>query len=380
MKIVIFGTENIQEIKDIPDITIYSDNSIDNMNVTNDELILSEVDVIIIKISAIINGEYNTDNIKEACTKISNYINDNTLIIFDTIVPPRTCKKMEKVLDEYELISDINIAYVTRPIPNQLLIAATNETSLEKTIEIYKYTSKNINSTKDISTAEIIPFLQETYTDTQIALVNQLAIISEALAVDLVEAIKYANLKKEINLQSPSPITKNNTVINTDKIVQLAIEYGETAQLSDTTRTINNYVPYHVAYIAEKELFLKHKLSFYECKIAVLGITNDKKLETQNYNSSLTLIDDLIQRKAEVWVHDDKVSEEIIEQHDAKKISLDEAYECDCIIVMVDDPQYKDLDPTKIEKILITAKPFLDPEKYKDIEFYTVGQYKLGED
>ena len=381
MKIVICGTENIQEINKIPNTIIYLENIIPNttLEITNDETVFSKADTIIIKTSAIINGKYDLTNIKEICNKISNHMNDNTLIIFDTIVPPKTCKNMEKILDEYELIQDINIAYVTRPIENQLVIAATNNTSLTKTIEIYKHITNNIKTTKDIPTAEIIPFLQETYIDTQKALSNQLAIISEALSVNLVEAIEYANLKKGINLQNPIPITSNNTVISTDKLVQLAIEYGETAQLSDMTRTINNYVPYHIAYIAEKELFLKHKLSFYECKIAVLGVTSDEKLETQEYNSSLTLIDDLIQRKAEVWVHDDKISEEIIQQHDAKKITLEQAYECDCIIIMINDPQYQNLNPEKIEKILITAQPFLDSKKYENNEFYTVGQYKLGE-
>ena len=132
-----------------------------------------------------------------------------------------------------------------------------------------------------------------------------------------------------------------------------------------------------MAYMAEKELFLKEHLAMFETTVAILGITNDEELLTQKDNASLVLVDDFVSRDVEVWVHDDKVNEEIIEEHGAKKISLDQIYEADCIIVMLDTPEYRNIDPEKVEKIIITALPIFDSKKFENVKFSSIGQYRL---
>lgn len=239
--------------------------------------------------------------------------------------------------------------------------------------------SDDIKTVKHIQTAEFIPILQNAYKDTLIALANQTAILSEALTIDLIEAIDVANTNPEINLLYPQPVLTNEISRDSDEINNLANEYGEATQLSETVRSTNNYVAYHMTYMAEKELFLKEHLAMFETTVAVLGVTNDKELLNQKDNASLTIVDDFVSRDVEVWVHDDKVPEEIIEAHGAKKISLEEAYEADCIIVMTDTPDYRNLDPEKIEKVIITALPILDSKKFENVKLSSVGQYRLKE-
>lgn len=339
----------------------------------------SQVDSIIFTQNCIINGEYDTTRLKEACAKLQDVVLDEVLLIFDTKVPPRTVLKMSKVIDEYELIPDIKLAYTTVINDNTRIIAGKNEECLEKILGIYKNMSDDIKTVKHIQTAEFIPILQNAYKDTLIALANQTAILSEALTIDLIEAIDVANTNSEINLLYPQPVLTNEISRDSDEINNLANEYGEATQLSETVRSTNNYVAYHMTYMAEKELFLKEHLAMFETTVAVLGVTNDKELINQKDNASLTIVDDFVSRDVEVWVHDDKVPEEIIEAHGAKKISLEEAYEADCIIVMTDTPEYRNLDPEKIEKVIITALPILDSKKFENVKLSSVGQYRLKE-
>lgn len=339
----------------------------------------SQVDAIIFTQNCIINGEYDTTRLKEACAKLQDVVLDEVLLIFDTKVPPRTVLKMSKVIDEYELIPDIKLAYTTVINDNTRVIAGKNEECLEKILGIYKNMSDDIKTVKHIQTAEFIPILQNAYKDTLIAIANQTAILSEALTIDLIEAIDVANTNPEINLLYPQPVLTNEISRDSDEINNLANEYGEATQLSETVRSTNNYVAYHMTYMAEKELFLKEHLAMFETTVAVLGVTNDKELLNQKDNASLTIVDDFVSRDVEVWVHDDKVPEEIIEAHGAKKISLEEAYEADCIIVMTDTPDYRNLDPEKIEKVIITARPILDSKKFENVKLSSVGQYRLKE-
>ena len=378
MKVTLYpdNNTNLEIYECIPELLVYD---VDNQIQTSLDKIsdISDSQVIIFTHNSYINGEYNTSKLQEACEKIRDNIRLDALLIFDTKVPPRTVYKMSKIIDEYDLMPEINMAYTTIINGNTRVIAATNESSLEKTKEIYKQLPQEIKTVKHIQTAEVIPFLQNAYKDTLIALSNQMAILSEALTIDLIEAIDLANLEDDINLAYPQPVLKNQISSDSQQIVNLADEYGEPAQLSQTTRDTNNYVAYHMSYMAEKELYLKEHLAMFETTVAVLGVTEDNELETQENNASLTLIDDFVSRDVEVWVHDDKISEELIESHGAKKITLDEAYDADCIIIMTDTQEYRQINPERVEKVIITALPILDEEKFKDKKYSSVGQYRL---
>jgi UDP-N-acetyl-D-mannosaminuronate dehydrogenase len=206
-----------------------------------------------------------------------------------------------------------------------------------------------------------------------------MAILSEAITIDLIEAIDVANTGEDIHLLYPKPILKNEVTRDADEVNKIANEYGEPSQLSETARNTNNYVAYHMAYMAEKELYLKEHLAMFETTVAILGVTEDETLQTQKDNASLTLIDDFVSRDVEVWVHDDKVDEELIEEHGAKKITLNEAYDADCIIVMTDTPEYRQLDPNKIEKVIITALPIFNQDEFDNVKYSCVGHYRLKE-
>lgn len=367
---------NLAIYEDISGVRVYDpDNTIEtSFTKTGD---ISDSQIIIFTQNAIINGEYNIERLQQACEKIRDDIRLDALLIFDTKVPPRTVYKMSKIIDEYELIPEINMAYTTLVTEELRVIAATNQQSLDRTIEVYRQIPQEIKTVEHIQTAELIPILQNAYTDTQVALANQMAILSEALTIDLIDAIDLANMKEDISIKYPQPILKNEISRDSQEIVNLSDEYGEPAQLSQTSRDTNNYVAYHMSYMAEKELYLKEHLAMFETTVAVLGITEDETLINQENNASLTIIDDFVSRDVEVWVHDDKVSQELIEEHGAKKITLEEAYEADCIIIMTDTPEYRNIDPEKVEKVIITALPLLDKEKFKDKEYSSVGQYRL---
>lgn len=363
------------------DIIVYDETGIIDTEFEKTDSIemFSNVDAVIFTQNCIVAGEYDTSKLKQACIKIQNCVLDEVLLIFDTKIPPRTVLKMSKVIDEYELIPDIKLAYTTVINGNLRIVAGKNDYCLEKAVEIYETMPEEIRTVKHIQTAEFIPILQNAYKDTLVALANETAILAEALTIDLTEAIDVANTNDEINIEYPKPILKNEISRDSEEINNLANEYGEPSQLSETIRNTNNYVAYHMAYMAEKELYLKEHLAMFETTVAILGITEDNELLSQKDNASLTLIDDFVSRDVEVWAHDDKVPEEIIEEHGAKKITLEEAYEADCIIVMTDTPEYRQMDPERIEKVIITALPIFDQEKFENVKYSCVGHYRLKE-
>lgn len=383
MKIVIYPDVKTDLSKyeqlNADDVVVYDEKDEFNTTITktSDFDIIGGCDVIILTLNCIINGRYDITPIEEVCRKLSQFVLDDKIVVFDTQLPPRSVHKMSKVLDDLGLIEDINLTYTVMVNDDTCLISATNEASLEKVKDLYCDMAENIETTNNIQTAECVPLLQSAYKDVMVAFANQTAILSEAITIDLIEAIKYANMDNDVHLLNPQPIANHDIVRDSKEIINLADEYGETAQLSQTTRDINNYVAYHIAYRAEKELYLKLHLAMFETTVAILGITSDDTLISEDDNVSLTLIDDFVSRDVEVWVCDDKVDEDIIENHGAKKISIDEAYEADCIIIMTDDESFRNIDADRIDKVIISALPILDGEKFKDKYYSSVGQYRL---
>ncbi|RAP48290.1 MAG: hypothetical protein BZ136_05150 [Methanosphaera sp. rholeuAM74] len=341
----------------------------------DDDIFTNEVNIILAPTTTT-TGKYDTKSLTQMCRQLSDKIRTDTLVVIDAQIPPRTVYKMKKVIDEYDLIPDIKIAYTNKISQNTRIIAATNQEALNETVELYKSMPEEIKTCKHIQTAEAIPLIKNTYKDTTIALSNQLAILSEALTIDLIEAIDIIN-NENMQIPYPKPILENRVIMDSNQILRLADEYGESTTLTQITRDTNNYVAYHMAYMAEKELYLKEHLAMFETTVAILGITEDQELITQEDNTSLILVDDFVSRDVEVWVHDDKISEQIIEEHGAQKITLEQAYEADCIIIMTDTPEYRELDPERIEKVIITALPLFDEEKFSNVKYSSVGQYRL---
>ena len=93
------------------DVMVYDETGIINTDFEKTDSLdmFSNVDAVIFTQNCIINGEYDTSKLKEACIKIQNCVLDDVLLIFDTKVPPRTVLKMSKVIDEYGLIPDIKL-------------------------------------------------------------------------------------------------------------------------------------------------------------------------------------------------------------------------------------------------------------------------------
>ena len=118
MKIIIYPdneTDLTQYERLNHDVKVFDENGTINTTIdkTSDIEELSSTDAIIFSQNRIINGKYDTTRLKEVCTKIQNLVLDEVLLVFDTKVPPRTVLKMSKIIDEYELIPDIKLAYTT---------------------------------------------------------------------------------------------------------------------------------------------------------------------------------------------------------------------------------------------------------------------------
>lgn len=329
-----------------------------------------------------------------ACESISHGLNKGDLVIIESTVPPYTCERtVIPILEQSGLKAsvDFGVAYTPeRALPNNTLyemthnarvIGGIDKKSAEKAAFFYgKITEGEVITVKNLVTAEMIKLMENTYRDTNIALANELAMVCEALNIDTIEAVKAANFHPRVNILSPGPGVGGHCLsVDPYFIIEMAEKQGIEARLIKTARDINNYMPYHVAQMVENTLEEIGK-SISDSKIGILGVAYKGNVADVRETPAKSLITDLISRGAEVIAHDPHVSSDMIIKMGAKPAEMEETLNCDCVVLITDHDQYRQLTPEMINSpIFICNRPILDPEifKNKNIIFKGVGRLNL---
>jgi UDP-N-acetyl-D-mannosaminuronic acid dehydrogenase len=141
----------------------------------------------------------------------------NLVVIESTVSPGACCKVVAPILEKSGLKAkkDFYLAHCPeRAIPgntlyemvnNDRIIGGIDEESTTMTKELYSGFVKGKIYTTDITTAEFVKLMENTYRDVNIALANEFAIIAEDAGIDIWEAITLANRHPRVNVLKPGP-------------------------------------------------------------------------------------------------------------------------------------------------------------------------------
>ncbi len=316
-----------------------------------------------------------------ACETISYGLNKGDLVVIESTVPPGTCEKIViPILEKSGLKAsqDFGVAYTPeRALPNNTLyemthnarvIGGINEESAKKAASLYQEITKGeVIIVNNLVTAEMVKLMENTYRDTNIALANELAMVCDSMDIDVVDAINAANFHPRVNIHTPGPGVGGHCLsIDPYFIVEIAKQNGTPAKLIETARSINDQMPYNITKLIENELVEVGK-NLTETKIAVLGLAYKGNVADTRESPSITLIKDLINKGAAVFVHDPHVPNNIINSTGAQTIEMQDALCCDCVVLMTDHDLYREISPEMIKSpIFICTRPILNPDEFKN--------------
>ena len=262
---------------------------------------------------------------------------------------------------------------------NARVIGGINKKSADIAVSIYeKITEGKIIKVKDLITAEMVKLMENTYRDTNIALANEMAVICELLGIDAIEAISAANHHPRVNIHTPGPGVGGHCLsIDPYFIVEMAEKKGSKAELIKTARAINESMPEHVAKLVEESLKENNK-SVSQATVGILGIAYKGNVADTRETPSAPLINILKDKGAVVKAHDPHVASTKIESLGSIPVTLQEALECDCVVLITDHDLYKNISPKDIQGgVLVCTRPVLNPEDFraKGVIFKGVGRF-----
>lgn len=319
-----------------------------------------------------------------ACNNIKNGLKKGNLVIIESTVPPETGIKVVKpILEESGLKcgEDFYLSYSPeRALPNNTIYEMThnvrivggfNDKSADLTAQLYSHvTQGDIIKVKNITSAEMVKLMENTYRDVNIALSNELSMICEKINVNVNEVIDAANYHPRVNLHTPGPGVGGHCIpVDPYFLIEIAEKYGCHAQLISDSRMINSNMPNHV-------IELLNQCNEDVSSIGILGIAYKGNVDDVRETPSKELIELLNENDFDVVAHDPYVKDEIIESFNVKSVSYEDALKCDCVILMTDHELYKDLKPDMlVNKFIISTRPVLDSEKFREcgITFQAIG-------
>lgn len=352
--------------------------------------IRSDIMIVIVPTPIDSNKQADLSYVISACESIKDGLCEGNLVIIESTVPPETGEKVIKpILEESGLKcgEDFQLAYSPeRALPNNTIYEMThnvrvvggyNMKSADMAAELYSHiTSGEIIKVKNITSAEMIKLMENTYRDVNIALSNEFALICENIDVDVNEVITAANYHPRVNIHTPGPGVGGHCIpVDPYFLIEIAKKYHTNASLLQEARKINNNMPSHVVDILLDNLTYEN----HNYTVGILGMAYKGNVDDIRESPTIQLIDLLKELDVKIKVNDPYVSDRVIESFNIKAVTLNEALDCDCVILMTDHQSYADITPDMIKnKFIIVTRPILDADYFREngINYQAIGNLK----
>jgi UDP-N-acetyl-D-mannosaminuronic acid dehydrogenase len=334
-----------------------------------------EADVFIIAVPTPITADKSADLsfVKAAARMIKPLLRPGNLVILESTSPPGTTRDLlAPILSQAGLVLGQNLFLTHCPervlpgriiqelVENHRVIGGMTPACASKARDLYGSVVKGEMHLTDATTAEMVKVMENTYRDVNIALANELAVISQGIGINAWEVIGLANLHPRVNLHSPGPGVGGHCIsVDPWFIIEQA---PEEAQLIRAAREINDGMP---AFVVE-QVCAKLKGG----KVAVLGVAYKGNIDDTRESPALEIIHLLREKNFEVAIYDPHVQELEYELS-----GLEGAFQdADCVLLLTPHDEYKYMSPHQLghlvqRRLLIDTRNFLDARMWRDADF-----------
>ena len=181
---------------------------------------------------------------------------------------------------------------------------------LEKAVALYATAVDQVVPVSSCRAAEATKLLENIYRSVNIALVNELKVIYNAMDIDVWEVIDAAKTKP-FGYQAfyPGPGLGGHCIpIDPFYLTWKAREYGLRTRFIELAGEINTGMPHHVVEVVAEALNA-HKKAINGSRILILGLAYKPNVGDERESPSFTLLEELATKGATVDYHDPYVPE-----------------------------------------------------------------------
>ncbi len=363
-------------IKHIPEEPIREMIHQKQLDVTIDFSRLSEADCILICVPTPLSDKMEPDlrYLLETTKTIAKYLRRGQLVVLESTTYPGTTEEMllpGLASDDMKVGEDFFLAFSPeREDPGNKKFTATNipkvvggvtSSCLEVATALYNAITRSV-PVSSTQAAELTKLLENTFRSVNIALVNELKILSHKMGIDLFEVIDAAATKPfGYTPFYPGPGLGGHCIpVDPFYLAWKAREYDFSTRFIQLAGEINVSMPY---YVIEKtvEALNKQKKSLNGSRIMVLGIAYKKDIDDDRESPGYAIMKMLLEKGAIVvyndpWIPKLQASRKYDFQMSSTPITPEVLVEMDAAIIVTDHSDYDFAEIVKHSNLIIDTR------------------------
>ena len=339
---------------------------------TSDSEILGESEYIVISVPTPLT-DYQPDlSFVEAATKsiAENLQKGHVVILESTTYPGTTLEIVKPILEKSSKLiagEDFLLGYSPERIDpgnekwtfknTPKIVSGINKKSLEKISEFYKLIIDEVVEISGIREAEMVKLIENTYRQVNIAMVNELAILSNMLDIDIWEVVEAAKTKP-FGFQSfrPGPGVGGHCIPIDPKYLSFKTrQIGQPVRFVELAQEINNSMPnYVVARISE--LMNKQEILLKNSKILILGVAYKKDIGDTRESPALDIIESLLEKSVDISYYDPHVDELTLNKRSiAREENLENLSNFDLILIHTPHSKFQEINFDSVASLIFDS-------------------------
>jgi len=246
---------------------------------------------------------------------IAPYLRKDTLVVLEsTTYPGTTEEELRGVIEANSGLkagSDFHLAFsperedpgnphsVVASVPK--IVGGLTPACLEKAIAVYSIAIKKLVPVRSCRVAEAAKLLENIFRSVNIALVNELKVVYDAMGIDVWEVIEAAKTKPfGFMAFYPGPGLGGHCIpIDPFYLTWKAREYGRNTRFIELAGEINTAMPEYVVHRVADALN-EHKKAVRGSRILILGLAYKPNVDDERESPSYLLMSLLADRGADV--------------------------------------------------------------------------------
>ena len=266
-----------------------------SLNFSKNPSDLIDSNIYIIAVPTPVNKDNIPDlrSLESATTLISNYINQNDIVIYESTVYPGVTEEFCIPIIENITNLKLNIDFFCGYSPERIspgdntksvedivkVTSGSNKETADKIDNIYKKIIKaGTFKASSIKVAEASKVIENVQRDVNIALMNEFAMIFDKLNLSTKDVLQAAKTKWNFLDFKPGLVGGHCVGVDPYYLIHKSKKSGFIPNLMNTSRETNNYIP---EFISNKlnTIFEKNKKNISKTDVLILGFTFKENCE-----------------------------------------------------------------------------------------------------
>lgn len=306
--------------------------------------------------------------LESASITVAKILGKGDIVVYESTVYPGATEEICLPLLETSSLKvdfDFSIGYSPERInvgdPNNTfktipkIVSASNDVALKKLTELYQSVlTAEVYPAPSIKVAEAAKVIENTQRDVNIAFVNELAMMFNAMGLDTNEVLAAASTKWNFLPFRPGLVGGHCIGIDPYYLAHQSKSLGYTPELLLSARKINEALPHFIV----KDILAKleaHQIAVAKAKVLLLGATFKENTADIRNSKAITLAQGLLAEGLNLTLYDPYITENNpLTISLAVTSSLPKAELFDVVILAVGHHQFEKIDPLKF----LTEKGF----------------------